>query len=40
MEVWGIFIVCGMLGSIGCCAACKLYGDLHRQDRTVHVLHI
>ena len=40
MEVVSIFIICLMLGSVGCCAACKLYGDLHRQDRTVHVLHI
>ena len=40
MEVWGIFVVCGMLGSIGCCAACKLYVDLHKKDRTVRVLHI
>ena len=40
MEVGGIIVVCIMLGSLGCCAACKLYVDSHRQDRTVLVLHV
>ncbi len=40
MEVGGILVVCIMLGSVGCYAACKLYADSHRQDRTVLVLHV
>ena len=40
MEVGGILVVCLMLGSIGCCAACKLYIEIHKKNNTVHILHV
>ena len=40
MEVVSILIVCLMLGSIGCCAACKLYVDSHKQNNTIHILNV
>jgi len=40
MEVWSIFIVCLMLGAVGCLAACKLYVDSHKEVKIVHVLNI
>ena len=40
MEVVSIFIICLMLGSVGCCAACKLYVDSHKEHKIIHVLNI
>lgn len=40
MEVVSILIVCLMLGSVGCCAACKLYTELHKQNNTIHILNV
>jgi hypothetical protein len=40
MDVGGILIVCFMLGTVGCCAACKLFIEIHKQNKRVHVLHV